>query len=276
MPQVITTILLDDNPNGLRSVVIDNWSGRAFIIPRGKLNEAQELEKMQHPGIYFLFGEGTDAETLYIGKSDNLSSRLSQQNSDREIEAWNMAIVFADMPSAFPEYLESKSIKLAREANRYEVVNEKNPKKDLDEHQRIAAETYFRKIEIVLPLFGYKVFDRAPTQQTAPNIYVFSQSGAIARGSLLGNNKEFVVFKGSTARKKEGRAYPKSSARLRRELIDKNILKEQDDEFFVFSEDYIFDSPSGAANIVSGVASNGWRGWKDEQGKTLDENERRK
>lgn len=46
--------------------------------------------------------------------------------------------------------------------------------------------------------------------------------------------------------------------------------------YLEFSEDYVFNSPSGASNMIAGVATNGWLGWKDSSGKTLDENIRKR
>ena len=39
----------------------------------------------------------------------------------------------------------------------------------------------------------------------------------------------------------------------------------------IFSEDYRFKSPSGAAAVVSGGHTNGWIEWKNAEGKTLKE-----
>jgi hypothetical protein len=38
----------------------------------------------------------------------------------------------------------------------------------------------------------------------------------------------------------------------------------------VFTQDYLFKSPSAAAAIVVGNNMNGWISWKNQDGKTLD------
>ena len=38
----------------------------------------------------------------------------------------------------------------------------------------------------------------------------------------------------------------------------------------VFTQDYVFKSPSAAAAIVVGNNMNGWLSWKDKDGKTMD------
>ena len=74
---------------------------QAFVIPRGKLNEIHEYDEMSRPGIYFLFGDGVEKEKVYIGQTNNLASRLSQHDTDRESEAWNKAICFAGHLDAY-------------------------------------------------------------------------------------------------------------------------------------------------------------------------------
>ncbi len=47
------------------------------------------------------------------------------------------------------------------------------------------------------------------------------------------------------------------------------ILKPTGDQL-VFTQDYLFKSPSSAAAIVVGNNMNGWLSWKNQAGKTLD------
>ncbi|HEY4528356.1 MAG TPA: hypothetical protein VJJ48_00815 [Candidatus Paceibacterota bacterium] len=42
MAQVVTIILHDDNPQGLRSIELDNWQGKIFIITRASLKDFRE------------------------------------------------------------------------------------------------------------------------------------------------------------------------------------------------------------------------------------------
>ncbi|WP_339661723.1 DUF4357 domain-containing protein [uncultured Polaribacter sp.] len=39
---------------------------------------------------------------------------------------------------------------------------------------------------------------------------------------------------------------------------------------YVFQQDYVCNSPSGAAAVVLARAANGWTEWKDKEGNTLD------
>jgi hypothetical protein len=59
-----------------------------------------------------------------------------------------------------------------------------------------------------------------------------------------------------------------SFIKLRQQLIDKGILKQNTDDL-EFTEDYIFTSPSLGAAIVMGRNANGLEEWKLKSGQTL-------
>jgi len=273
MAQVITTILLDNNPKGLRLIEMANWSGKAFVVPRGKLKELQSREDTQQPGLYFLFGEGDEKPTAYIGQSENVVGRLFSHDSNREEDEWNIAFIFVgNLDSAFIKYLESVSVNLARRANRYKIFNTTAPRENrLSEAQIITASDYFERIRAIVGLFGYPVFE--DPQKEKSGVYVFETNKANAKGRLL-ENQEFIVLKDSTARIRETGAFTERGRDIRRGLITDGVLKPLDSDSYIFTRDYIFSSPSAAAGAVSGRACNGWTAWKDEQGKTLSENVR--
>ena len=61
-----------------------------------------------------------------------------------------------------------------------------------------------------------------------------------------------------------------SFVKLRQKLIDEGVLVNKI-EYFEFSDDYIFSSPSTAAVMVMGRNANGLSEWKLKDGKTLKE-----
>ena len=62
--------------------------------------------------------------------------------------------------------------------------------------------------------------------------------------------------------------------RRRRENLKEDGVLVPRGEALVFTQYHAFNSPSGAAGVVLGRSSNGWREWTDENGRTLDELER--
>ncbi len=71
-----------------------------------------------------------------------------------------------------------------------------------------------------------------------------------------------TVLKGSRGRATETASFAESSKRKRQELITQGFLTAKGDELIVVN-DIEFDSPSGAATIMLGRASNGWRELED-------------
>ena len=80
----------------------------------------------------------------------------------------------------------------------------------------------------------------------------------------------FVVFKGSKAAFTVVNSMTSNFIKLRDKLIEDQILVNKG-EYFEFTEDYIFSSPSTAAVIVMGRNANGLTEWKLKRGKTLKE-----
>lgn len=81
-------------------------------------------------------------------------------------------------------------------------------------------------------------------------------------------NGEFIVLKGSTARKKGLQSWT-SYKSLRDQLVEEGILVDSDKpDFFVFSEDVAFSSPSAGAAVVNAGNMNGRTNWRTETGET--------
>lgn len=77
----------------------------------------------------------------------------------------------------------------------------------------------------------------------------------------------FTVRKGSTFRLKSINCLDKSRADLRRRLIDNHTLVEQAD-YYLLASDYVFNSPSQAADIILGGGGSK-KHWLNKYGKTL-------
>ena len=81
-----------------------------------------------------------------------------------------------------------------------------------------------------------------------------------------------TVRAGSQARKHTGNLSNSSqkALRIREEMIRTRQLTDKGSHYELV-EDHVFDSPSLAAVVLSGVSLNGWRSWKNSAGMTLDE-----
>ena len=83
----------------------------------------------------------------------------------------------------------------------------------------------------------------------------------------------FVVRAGAVARLEIVPSAVETVSPMRKKLIESGVLVEEDEQY-CFSQDYLFNTPSGAAAVVLGRTSNGWVDWKDKDGKTLHEAKR--
>ena len=66
------------------------------------------------------------------------------------------------------------------------------------------------------------------------------------------------------------KTYARGMSYIREKFIGTGVLSPADD-FYRFSQDYSFSSPSTAAAVVMGRSANGRIEWKDKHGKTLKE-----
>lgn len=89
----------------------------------------------------------------------------------------------------------------------------------------------------------------------------------MAKGKRTPNG--FLVFKGSQA-VLQHRPSSRWSKRRREELVEQGVLVKEDD-YYVFSRDVEFTSPSTAGAMVRGGATNGLKAWETSDGKSLKE-----
>lgn len=272
----IQILLPDGDPNGIKFIELSGWKGKALIVPRGKLKDIKDREESGHPAIYFLFGEGEEPSRrrVYIGESEAFYGRLLNHDGGKEF--WNTAVVFTGgLNRAHVKFLENKSISLAKRINRYEIQNQVEPLENrLSDFEKVEVEDFFEKLQLVLDMFGFALFQEVPTKQNLSETYSFQRDGAEATGTLL-DTGEFIVFKGSTARIREVKGFADSSRSVLRNNLEQEGVLERQTDYLVFLKDYIFTSPSAAADTVAGGSVNGWTAWKDREGKTLDENKRK-
>ena len=279
---VIEILVPKGEPNGLRIIKLAGWIGRAFVIPRVDLSEIKDMTEASYPAVYFLFGEPkNDKPIVYIGQTDKFFRRMNQQNADRDDDNWNVALVFTGESDIDVQYLEKKCVEDAIGSARYTISNSaKPPGRNLSDFRKAVNDDFLEKMKFVTTLLGFPLFLTTPKELQVDNVYILEDvknKDAQGRGALL-PNQEFVVFAGSKARVEETEGFKKhvkSSVSLRKKLESEGILtKDVSRKSYIFTRDYIFSSPSAAADVVMGRACNGWTGWKGKDGKTLDEDMR--
>ncbi len=113
-----------------------------------------------------------------------------------------------------------------------------------------------------------------PAQAAPPKVperlqrFVIFAKGINAEGA--DTHEGFVVFRGSGAVSKEVPSCHAYLKELREALISNGVLAPARDTY-VFTQDYVFASPSTAAGVVQGRSANGRVDWKTKDGKMLKE-----
>lgn len=273
-PQTIQIFLPDGNPRGVRIAEITNRTVKAILFPRNQFEYVLTRKELSNVGFYFLFGESEEGKPLvYIGEAEDCAVRLSQHQRGKDF--WNYGIAIISKINAFTKthvkFLEHISIKIAQEVNRWHLENGVNSSMPfVTESMEADMLDCFETTKILLSTLGFPLFDSISREnnRVSEEIYKMKSKEALAEGDLIDDG--FVVYKGSKAVKDTLPSCHKYMIDLRNKLIDSGTLS-LDGNVYVFTEDYIFSSPSTAGGVISGRPTNGWTTWKNTNGKTLDE-----
>lgn len=195
------------------------------------------------------------------------------QPQDRQLHVW--AIPEEIMHDAFPRLAvgklkEKRTVRILPEVNRFERCTD-SP--DLTPYYRcIEWNDEEHKI-----LIDATQTDAAARQQNSDDAgstndefdeFFLKGKDAAATGTLVEDG--FVVKADSIARKEVVPSAIDSVSPARERLIGEGVLEDHNGQLR-FTQDYKFDSPSGAAVAVLGRTANGWREWKHSDGRSLSE-----
>jgi hypothetical protein len=268
--KTIQIFLPDGSPSGIKLAEITSSIEKAILIPRNKLKEAANREETKQVGIYFLFGvnENKSKPLVYIGETKKGISRIKSHDQNKDF--WNYALLIISKTKSFTkthiEYLEDLTIRMAKEANRFEFENSVSPKTyNIPEHLEADLLDSYDTIKVLTTTLGFPLFEKA---EKTKDVFYIKGKGVIAEGNIT--NEGFVVFKGSQVTKENVPSFSLRLIKQKQNLIEDNILV-IDGEIYIFTEDYLFSSCSTAGAIILGINTNGWTKWVNNSGKTLDE-----
>ena len=279
----IRLFLADGSPGGIITAEIMNWTGHVMIAPRSRLAELMKRSEAVRTGIYFLTGpdpDGAITPLVYVGETDNVGKRLVQHNRDETKDFWDRACVVTskdqNLTKAHVRYLESRLIAIASETSRAKLVNGTAPDYGmLPEADLADMEFFIEQLRIILPVLGLEFLRDRPRLIAIPVLSVASSPLLAPEAPLfeLESKKhglhaeareidgDFVVLTGSQARIQwcgvEGHSYQS----LHHQLAEAGALIPNGAGNLTFKEDYPFRSPSAAAAVILGRASNGRMEW---------------
>lgn len=270
-PRTIQIFLPTGDPSGIRVAEITTSIIRVIEVPRNQLPEFMTLPESKQVGLYFLVGRENQDE-VYIGQSGDIGSRLSQHNKDDKKD-WERVLVLVSLTNNLTQthvlYLESLSIDKGKSCKRYEIINVNSGQKpytpiplkaDCDEMHEIGS--------LLLATLGYPIFEPLLEQSSNSSDEVFfcTQKNVSAKARFT--NEGMVVLEGSRALMNPKKQQDPKFVAKRDDMIQRGILVESEN-YFVFTRDFLFKSPSGASGLLVLGASNGWTAWKNKDGRTL-------
>lgn len=273
--KLIRLFLVDGNPNGLRTIEISNKTIYATIFPRTKLKEFLSRAEAQKPGSYILLGNSPEnsSETItYIGEGEPVNSRLKAHAAGKnQKDFWNEAIVFTSKDDYITktqiQYLESEIYRLVVEADKVKVDNAQVPSKpNLSEVDNSEMKDFLEGVKLILSSIGIDILESQKISKSEPDksvekIFNYTIKGAVAKMKI--EEERFVVLKGSTAVIENQPSAQESTIKMRNGLDRNGVIKKNEDgTFFIFQEDYIFNSPTYAAAAIAGGSVSGRAVWK--------------
>lgn len=279
--RTVRLFLVDGTPSGVLTAEIMNWTGKFTVAPRSQLSDLSSREEIKRSGIYILAGENPkdpSEDIVYIGESDNVWDRLANHNRDSKKDFWRRTVVVTskdeNLTKAHTRYLESRLIQIATQAGRVKLANNTNPDNtSLPEPDVADMEYFLGQVLMLLPVLGFNFAVSLPSlgqkdeslefHKESP-IFIMAYSGAEATAQEIGG--EFVIFEGSTARKRHTKTLSDSYIQMRERLLkDGKFANSDDSGYWIFTQNVPFSSTSTAANIVGGAQLNGRVMWKERE-----------
>ncbi|MCF0260672.1 MAG: GIY-YIG nuclease family protein [Erysipelotrichaceae bacterium] len=275
-PKKIEIFLMDGEAEGRWDVRVVDRSGQFYKIPRSFFKDSSDLEFINTPGIYFLFGNGDDSSTVYIGEPENTYNRICQPHKVKKEEIlWNQAIIFVASDDGFDKskvkYLEHQFYHIFKEANRYKVLNSTIPAKaKIQRSNKDVLDGMIEYIKLVMSILGYSITKKEEPKksakvETSPTFEV-EENGSLYCLRLkkqdgvaydIESDMGFIVKKGSNMNPEVGTSCEPSVKKRREELIENGIVKN-----FIFQEDVEFKSKIQAESMITVHHVNAQKAWK--------------
>lgn len=282
-PRTIQIYLPSGDPRGIRVAALTTSIVQVIEVPRALLRQFQAMPEAEQVGVYFLLGddEEKDQPSVYIGQTGTLGKRLNEHHLDKKKEFWNRALVAISLTHSLTQthalFLEWRGIRQANEAARYLVENGNGgTKPHTPTWLEADCQDIFDTMRTLVATLGQPIFESLalPKEQATPeDVFYCKSSTCDAVGQYT--EEGMVVLRGSKARVEIAPSMAAMSPAKRRQALIKDGTLKLENNAFVFQQDVLFKSPSGASDLVMGLSTNGWIQWKTKDGKTLDEIKRK-
>ncbi len=278
MGETLYLFMMDGDVNGRLCIQKTKSNCYMYKLSRQEVDKSKDLEYINTPGVYFLFGRGADSVKpyVYVGQGEHCLDRSIQPHPFEANGAsyWTEAVYFVSNDNHFDQgtisYLENRFWNEVKKADRYILKNAIEPHKPTLknfieaplEGDIVDAKTYMASI-------GYPVFVPSVKGINAAGhkddlLYLTSVSGKWNAMAVMSADG-FVVLKGSVISNTVVKSCPDKVRQLRKAYKGK-ISSDN-----VLLENIPFSSPSYAADFVSDYSMSGQKEWKNKNGKSLGE-----
>jgi hypothetical protein len=243
------------------------------MFPRTIFPTIKQRNEFLQAGVYLLLGsrDDEDGDQIYVGEGDSVKPRLDSHYAIKEF--WNRAVFFISTGSplnkAHVQFLEARLIALANEAKRLPIENKYQPvESNLSEADRADMEVFLEHLLGMLPVLGINAFEQPKHVLNNSQLEILHINAKNIQARGYESSRGFTVLGGSQAMSEVQPSIPRGIAELRTELGERGVIKVEGD-VLTFTQAFSFSSPSTAASVILGRASNGRTEWKDKQDREL-------
>jgi hypothetical protein len=294
---MIRLILLDGDPEGLRSAAIAGRTTVLLACPWTRLKTLLARDEAKRPAIYFLVGtplmtsDTGFEQSIYVGECDSLAERFSGGHHKAEAAEWNQIFLATTSEGTFNKaharLAEYRLRDRAADARRAEVLTMAASEGRIDEGDAAFAGEFVDNVVLLAQTLGLTLF-RPPvsrgrpaaapssagtaaasvalpiqTTPTEPDLFAFDhRKGEVIRAQMAVDGTEFVVLAGSLARADDLEGLSNTIRQKRVSAREAGVLKADVAGFERFTQDYPTGSPSTAGSMVYGSACAGPIAWR--------------
>lgn len=168
-----------------------DWSGEVITFPRSLVKDVKAYVPDSTNGVYVLWSKERSNYSVYVGKSDNIISRIQQHVDGKDF--WTDALIMISsnniLNSAHVGWIESNLVQKVKELSGHTVLNGNQPSDpNLNLQDKTLAETFLERLEEMLPIIGLPLFeqnDDADVSNFSGQAYKETASNSNATDTLI-------------------------------------------------------------------------------------------
>lgn len=141
-----------------------DWSGEIITFPRSLVKDVKAYVPESTNGVYVLWNKEEGNYSVYVGKSDNIISRIQQHVEGKDF--WTNALIMISsnniLNSAHVGWIEANLVQKVKELSGHTVLNGNQPSDPkLNLQDKTLASTFLERLEEMLPIIGLPLLDQS-------------------------------------------------------------------------------------------------------------------